>query len=601
METFATENKNITETGVIKTTQGILSGMYVNSTNAGTISFIDGYETGAAAVGTLTSTGAMTPASHGQTELTSSGAMVAGTHAVTVFTGTGNFQEGVKASGYITCDGTQPTAGKVVVLGDITYTFVAFGAASTNTSTACDVPLGASATGTMNNLYNSMLYNPKVDVVKTSALVITATAKSVGTAGNSIAATEDDSHLDWDGSNTTLTGGVAADTITIGTTVYTAKAVPSAAYDFAIGSTLALSLANLVNAIQGDNCYAGTVAHTQVVVAASDATTITLRGRVPGTSLNAVATTETCANASFPDTTLGGGTGASDAGVTTAGATVTIGSQVYTVVDELSETYGAAAIAYQVKKGVAEANMLDNLKLAVNGTASGVGTLYSTGTVAHPYLIATTNTDTVQTFVSRTVGNAAATAVINGLATTETMTNTAFADSTFGGGTGNSNPAVTSDDALMTIDTVTYTFVDALSETSGAAAVANQILHGAAAANALDNMKLAINATGVVGTNYSTGTIAHPTVIATTNAADSQVVQAKLVGTGGNSIVTTDTLGNFAWGAATLASGTGKTGKVITGTITPAIGYHNLGNTNFNTGLYATIGGTALNVTLFYK
>lgn len=482
METLATNNINITETGVIKTTDGILSGMYVNSTNAGTISFIDGYETGAAAVGTLTSTGAMTPASHGQTELTSSGAMVAGTHAVSVLTG------------------DTIVSGNVVVIGTKTYTFKAI-----PDTTANEVGLGANTEEALTNLYN---------------------------------------------------------------------------------------------AINGN--YGSIVAHTQVVAVAHDATTVTVRGRVPGTSLNSVATTGTALRTVWADTTLGGGTGASDAGVTTAAATVTIGDYTYTVVDELSENYGATAIPFQVKKGANEAAMLDNLKLAINGTGTE-GTHYSTGTTAHPYFIATDNSNTVQKIIARTVGGDDYTTAINALATTETMANTAWADSTFGGGTGNSNPAVTTSAATMTIGDVTYTFVDALSETSGATAVPYQILHGAAAANALDNMKLAINATGVAGTNYSTGTLGHPQVIATTNANDSQVVQAKLVGTGGNSIATTDTLGNFAWGAATLASGTGKTGKVITGTITPAIGYHNLGNTKFSTGLYATIGGTALNVTLFYK
>lgn len=482
METFATDSKNLTETAVVKNTQGILSGMYVNSTNAGTISFIDGYETGAAAVGTLTSTGAMTPASHGQTELTSSGAMVAGTHAVSVLTG------------------DAIVAGNVVVIGTKTYTF---------------------------------------------------------------------------------------------------RAVPdTSANEVGLGANTEEALTNLYNAINGN--YGSIAAHTQVVAVAHDATTVTVRGRVPGTSLNTVATTGTALRTVWADTTLGGGTGASDAGVTTAAATLTLGDKVYTVVDELSENYGAAAVAYQVKKGTNEAAMLDNLKLAVNGTGTA-GTHYSTGTVAHPYLIATDNSDTVQKFVSRAVGNAAFTAVINALPTTETMANTAFADSTFGGGTGNSNPAVTSDAATATIGDRTYTFVSELSETSGATAVVDQILHGAAAANALDNLKLAINGTGVAGTNYSTGTTPHNQVIATTNDNTSQIVQAKNVGTSGNSIATTDTLGNFAWGATTLASGTGKTGKVITGTITPAIGYHNLGNVNFSTGLYATIGGTALDVTLFYK
>lgn len=39
---------------------------------------------------------------------------------------------------------------------------------------------------------------------------------------------------------------------------------------------------------------------------------------------------------------------------------------------------------------------------------------------------------------------------------------------------------------------------------------------------------------------------------------------------------------------------------VLNNTITPAIGYHNLGNANFTNGLYATIGGT-LDVTLYYN
>lgn len=39
---------------------------------------------------------------------------------------------------------------------------------------------------------------------------------------------------------------------------------------------------------------------------------------------------------------------------------------------------------------------------------------------------------------------------------------------------------------------------------------------------------------------------------------------------------------------------------VINNTITPAVGYHNLGDTAFATGLSITIGGT-LDVTLYYQ
>ena len=39
---------------------------------------------------------------------------------------------------------------------------------------------------------------------------------------------------------------------------------------------------------------------------------------------------------------------------------------------------------------------------------------------------------------------------------------------------------------------------------------------------------------------------------------------------------------------------------VINNTITPAVGWHNLGDAQFGTGLSVTIGGTALDVTLYY-
>jgi hypothetical protein len=54
--------KNITQSTLIKTTAGVLKGMYVNSTNAGTIRFGDGQTTttaGVKATATLTITGAI--------------------------------------------------------------------------------------------------------------------------------------------------------------------------------------------------------------------------------------------------------------------------------------------------------------------------------------------------------------------------------------------------------------------------------------------------------------------------------------------------------------------------------------------------------------
>ena len=412
-----------------------------------------------------------------------------------------------------------------------------------------------------------------------------------------------------------LTGDavVAGNVVVIGTTTYTARDVftsGATANEVLIGGSTEQFLVNLKNAINGtnktnSNYGDGTVAHTQVVAVTSDATTLTVRGRVPGTSLNTVATTGTALRTVWADTTLGGGTGASDAGVTTGAATVTIGAITYTIVDELSETYGATAVPYQVKKGAAEANMMDNLKLAINA-GSGAGTLYSTGTVAHPYFIATTNTDTAQTIISRTVEGTAGTAVINALATTETLANTSWADTTFGGGTGASNPAVTTAAATITIGDITYTAVLELSETSGATAVPYQILWVTNEATFLDNIKLAVNASGLGGTQYSTGTIEHPLVYATTNADTTQVFLSKTTGTGGNSIATTDTLANYAFTSTVMASGTGANGRIMHDTMTfsavATTGERVLdfSNETFSNGLYATIGGTA-NLTISYE
>lgn len=403
-----------------------------------------------------------------------------------------------------------------------------------------------------------------------------------------------------------LTGDAVVDgnVVVIGSITYTARAVPSVAYDVALGADTEAFLANLKACINGTNTPVqgyGQVAHPQVVAVASDATTLTVRGRVPGTSLNTVATTGTALRTVWADTTLGGGTGASDAGVTTANATVTIGSTVYTVVDALSETYGATAVPYQVLKGASEATMLDNLKSAINGSA-GEGTTYSTGTVAHPTVIATTNTDTAQTIRSRSIGTAAETTIINAIATTETLANTSWADTTLGGGTGASNPAVTTDAATLTLGDRTYTAVIDLAETLGLTAVPDQILWVTSEAVFLDNIKKAVNGSGIAGTNYSTGTTAHEDVIATTNTDTTQVFNARLLGTGGNSIVTTDTLGNYAFTSTVMASGAGAEGKVLISTYTPATTHNaDLFNIEFERGLYVTCGGTSIAATVVYK
>ena len=140
--------RNITESTLLLQGPGKLKGIVVNSHTSGTLKIYDGLEAGVVAVGTITqSVGAATPAYHAQNVLTSTGAMVAGSHASATLTVSGavNFKDAVKGSGVLTSNQSQPTAGQVVVLGNITYTFRALGTAQVSTATACNVNLGNTA------------------------------------------------------------------------------------------------------------------------------------------------------------------------------------------------------------------------------------------------------------------------------------------------------------------------------------------------------------------------------------------------------------------------------------------------------------------------
>lgn len=248
-------------------------------------------------------------------------------------------------------------------------------------------------------------------------------------------------------------------------------------------------------------------ADTAVGTLTSDATapsnndTVTIGGR---TYTFKTTLTETKASATLT----------SDATNPVDGDTVTIGSRVYTFVEALTT-------ADQVLIGAAAADTLDNLKAAVNGDA-GEGTTYGTGTEAHADVDATTNTDTTQLFVAKTVGEGG-----NAIAKAE-------------------------DSDHLDWDGAGAFF------TGGVNATANQVLIGASAAAALDNLKSAINASAGAGTTYSTGTTAHPNVEATTNTDTTQLVEALNPGTAGNEVATTEASTHLSWGAATLEGGLGE-------------------------------------------
>lgn len=269
----------------------------------------------------------------------------------------------------------------------------------------------------------------------------------------------------------------------------------------------------------------------------------------------------------------------SDATNVADGETVVIGAITYRFKDTM-------LAAYDVQIGADAETSLANLKKAIN--ASGTpGTHYFAGTLAHPLVVAGTATATTLQVWARLIGTAS-----NTLATTETSGHLSWADSTLGGGTGASDPGVSTAAATVTIGTRTYTFVNELTETTGATAVPDQVLWGGDTATALDNLKVAINAGATAGTNYSTGTTAHAVVTATTNTDTAQTIQAIVAGASANSTDTTETLTNGSWGAATMTGGLDATVMLIEAFTAVAGETYMFPDVAFNTGCYIRVSGT---------
>lgn len=155
---------------------------------------------------------------------------------------------------------------------------------------------------------------------------------------------------------------------------------------------------------------------------------------------------------------------------------------------------------------------------------------------------------------------------------------------------------VFSDGETITVDETVYTMKTTLT------GEAYEVLIGASLAVSLDNLKSAINASAGEGTTYGTGTVAHPTVTATTNTDTTQVVEAIEIGTAGNSIATTETADNASWGAETLESGA-EANYLVTNTFTVPTGSYVLTFAEpifFTQGIYLTIDGT-IDYTVIYN
>lgn len=117
--------------------------------------------------------------------------------------------------------------------------------------------------------------------------------------------------------------------------------------------------------------------------------------------------------------------------------------------------------------------------------------------------------------------------------------------------------ALPADGETVTIDGVIYRYKAAL-------AAAFDVLIGATTTTACQNLYDAINRTGTAGTQYHSGTSAHPTVGATAVGSTSVTVGARNPGADGNLISVSETLAGVGnqWSGTTLDNGQSDTGEV---------------------------------------
>lgn len=357
----------------------------------------------------------------------------------------------------------------------------------------------------------------------------------------------------------------------------------------------ARTLANLAAAINGlqstpageQRFFAGTAPNPLVVATVPSATTMLLTAATAGAAGNAIATTETQTNGSFGAATLAGGADAVAAsgtatfatGAAENGATVTIGTTVYTFRTALTTT----ATAFEVLRGASLTASRDNLLAAIN-----LGGSVSTGLLTFTTAPADGDTVRIRNFVytfrtSLTGFQNSPRQVLIGVSVTTARNNLVSAINGTAAGNGGAYSSATvpsiyftagTSGANMTIASISQTGLVSQYVTT---AVSTHVSWGAAA----------MVSTAGPGITYGSATTLHPDVTGAAVSTNQLTATAKVAGTAGNAIATTTTsAANVAWGAATLASGAAAV--KATGTLTMSGVFTNAQNVVVGAQTYVT-------------
>jgi len=417
---------------------------------------------------------------------------------------------GVAATGTLTSVNTQAVAnGETVTVGGTQYTFQT---TLTSGGTANQVLIGLDNQSAFNNLAAAIngqaggagtLYgigtvaNTQATATQTTAAAgtgvnvdtIKATINGIGNATAGATGTGNSLQLltgtvgTITVSGAAATGGIAGDTVTVGGKTYTFATIASGlsttpqANEVLLGASNTATVANLVAAInQGTQTvtngvgskYSASTVQNAFVTAVVDATVTTIdftANTAGSTGNNLTGSVVTAGGYAFTTGNFTGGVDLGAAKNAVAGDTVTIGSggvgnaaETFHFVSALSTT----PTLNEVLVGADEAHSLDNLANAVNGGA-GLGTTYSSNTVANTAVLASTGTN-VAGFDTLTL-----TATTKGLAGNTINTQATGGNNTFGAVTLTNGSASSSNDLLNIADaTAALTTINAAIQTVAA-------------------------------------------------------------------------------------------------------------------------------------